>query len=334
MDHGAAMAGMMNENFVRANCEAYEKLIAAIDADIVIDFWNPFACIAARILNKPLISIMQADQHPDNKGLIWWKEPPKNLPTALPTINKVISDYGLKPVTKFEELNVGDLTLVVGTPEIDPLPDGAKGTYIGPILWEKPGDKLPEWVENIENTKPLIWVYPGNPRYGPKETVLDSKIIIQACIEVLPKIDVNVILTTGTHKLPKDLLPLPDNFYFAPYLPGIQLAKKCDLMIHHGGYGSCQTSLYTGTPAVIIPTFSERESNARRVAAVGAGEYVLPKARNFWKNEFDLDELQEKINLVLSTPSFLSNAQIQSEKLASYGGPEKAVQLIEDFISA
>ncbi|MCP4536316.1 MAG: hypothetical protein GY832_04145 [Chloroflexi bacterium] len=53
MDHAAAMAGMMNKNFVRANCEAYRKLIIDIGADFVVDFWNPFACIAARALNKP-----------------------------------------------------------------------------------------------------------------------------------------------------------------------------------------------------------------------------------------------------------------------------------------
>jgi len=50
------------------------------------------------------------------------------------------------------------------------------------------------------------------------------------------------------------------------------------LLIHHGGYGSCQTGLFTGTPTLAIPTFSERESNARRIAAVGAGDFVLPTA--------------------------------------------------------
>jgi hypothetical protein len=50
MDHAVAMAGMMNENFVRANCEAYEVLIVDTGADIIVDFWNPFACIATKIL--------------------------------------------------------------------------------------------------------------------------------------------------------------------------------------------------------------------------------------------------------------------------------------------
>ena len=324
----------MNENFIRANCEAYGELIVDSGADIIVDFWNPFACIASKILNKPLITVIQADAHPDNKGLIWWKERPKNLPTALPTINKVIVSYGLKKIEKVEELSIGDLTLVVGTPNVDPVPEEAECTHIGPLLWENADDQLPEWIETISHSKPLIWVYPGNPRYGLKESVFDSEIIIRACIHVLSKMDARVILTTGNHKLPKDLLPLLDNFYFALYLPGLQLAKKCDLMIHHGGYGSCQTSLYTGTPSVIIPTFSERESNARRVAAVGAGEYVLPKAVRSSKRKIDLEEFREKIDRVLLSPSYLLNSQIQSQKLASFGGPEKAVNLIEGFVSS
>ena len=79
MDHAAAIAGMMNKNFVKANCEAYRKLIIDFDADFIVDFWNPFACIAARALNKPLIIVIQADAHPGNKGLIWWKKHPENL---------------------------------------------------------------------------------------------------------------------------------------------------------------------------------------------------------------------------------------------------------------
>ena len=34
--------------------------------------------------------------------------------------------------------------------------------------------------------------------------------------------------------------------------------KRSDLLIHHGGYGSCQIGFCTGTPDVIIPTYSER----------------------------------------------------------------------------
>ena len=91
-------------------------------------------------------------------------------------------------------------------------------------------------------------------------------------------------------------------------------------------------SVTSGTPAVIVPTYSERESNARRVAAVGAGEYVLPKAENSRKKKIALAEFREKIECVLSTSTYLLKAQIQSQKLAAYDGLEKTVTIIEDFI--
>ena len=46
-------------------------------------------------------------------------------------------------------------------------------------------------------------------------------------------------------------------------------------MIHHGVYGSRQTGMFVGTTAVIIPTFSERESNAGRIVAQGAAEIAV-----------------------------------------------------------
>jgi UDP:flavonoid glycosyltransferase YjiC (YdhE family) len=49
---------------------------------------------------------------------------------------------------------------------------------------------------------------------------------------------------------------------------GVNATKWFD---HHGGYGSCQTGLVPGTPALILPTFPERESNARRIRQMEAG---------------------------------------------------------------
>ncbi len=333
MDHAAAIAGMMNRNFVKANCEAYKKLIIDCNPDFIVALWNPFVCIAARALNKPLITIIQADEHPKNKGLIWWKDHPENLPTALLTVNKVIANYGLEAIKKMEELNIGDLTLVVGTPETDPIPENRNFIHIGPILWEDPDVMLPKWINNIDNNKPIIWVYTGNPRYRQKGTVLDSEIIIDACINVLSEEDVKVILTTGHHELPEELLQLPENFYFSKYLSGIRLAEMCDLLIHHGGYGSCQTGLYTGTPSVIIPTFSERESNARRIASLGAGEFILSKTDSNNRKLIDLSEFRKKIKKVLNTPAYSNNAKRHSEKLKAYGGPQKAAEIIENFAS-
>jgi len=331
MDHAAAMTGMMNKNFVFSQCESMIQLIDDVNPHVIIDFWNPFAGLASCIVHKPIICVIQADGHPANNGFIWWKKTPPDIPSALPTINKVLARYGLQPLKKTEELNRGDLTLIVGTPEMDPIPDGADGIHIGPILWQKDESEMPAWFDTIDDGKPLIWIYSGNPNYSKKGTVVDSEVILEASIEALADEEIHIILTSGYHSIPEKYLPLPRNFHFEKYIPGLLLAQKCDLMIHHGGYGSCQTGIYAGTPAVIIPTFSERESNARRIAAVGAGEYILPTTDSSGKKMIDIDEFKSKVRQVLENKSYRENAQRQSKILKSFGGPQKAATLIEEF---
>lgn len=354
MDHFWALAFSLNENFVRCTCDTLMQVITEYEADVVVDAWNIWACMAARALRKPLVTIVQGDLHPASKGFIWWKEPPTDIPTPVPVVNKVLREYGLQPISNTAELNVGDLTLVIGTPETDPLPEGTDVTYVGPILWEKPNVVLPAWFDALSREKPVVWVYSGNPKYDAAISWADSEVVLQACIRVLAEEDVQVVLSTGHHSLPKSIPSLPNNFRFESFVPGISMAKRSDLLIHHGGYGSCQTGLYTGTPAIIIPTYSERESNARRVAALGAGECIIPAEnssgiRNMLMHEVRarvshtlrktrmtdalVKELRKKVKKVLSDPSYIENAKSVSKKMSTYGGPALAARLIDDFIS-
>jgi UDP:flavonoid glycosyltransferase YjiC (YdhE family) len=323
------MAGLLNPGFVRANCQAFITLIREHDPDLIVDFWNPFACMAARVLNVPLATVIQADGHPAGKGFMWWRQRPESAPTVLPTVNKVMAELGAKPLSTLDELNLGTLTLILGTPETDPLPPEAEGRYIGPLLWEDAEAEVPAWLDELGTERPLVWVYSGNPRYGKKRTIVDSEIVLVSCIEALATVDVDVVLTTGHHEIPGEYLPLPSNFRFEPYLPGLSLADRCDLLIHHGGYGSCQTGLFTGTPAVIIPTFSERESNARRVASLGAGELVLPDTGPDGRKRIDVEVLRKTVRDVLETPGYREQAEKYGEVLRSYGGVEAAVELID-----
>ena len=333
VDHFSALTGNLDENWVRGCCEAFMELAAEFGADVIVDSWNLSACIAARVLGKPLVSVIQADMHPDSHGFIWWREPPADVPTPVPAVNKVLAEYGLKPIGKTGELHVGDLTLVVGTPETDPLPEKADVTYIGPILWQKPGAKLPDWVNALSREKPVVWVYSGNPSYGPIISWADSIVVLRACIAALADEDVQVVLTTGYHMLPEEFSSLPANFHYESHLPGMALAERADLLIHHGGQGACFTGPYNGTPAVIIPTYTERESNARRIAAAGAGDFVLPVMGASGEREVPVEELRAKVRKVLSDPSFTENARRLGEKMRAYGGASEAARLIEDFVA-
>lgn len=330
MDHAGAMMGMLNEGFVRANCDALRELMIDCGAEVVVDFWNPFAVIAARSLRKPVITVIQANAHPASQGFIWWKTPPSHIPTPVPVINKVLASFDLPPLLTLGELCVGDLTLVVGTPETDPLPDEANVTFIGPVLWQKDSANLPSWITELKKDRPLIWVYSGNPRYASSRHTLDSIVVLHACIAGLANENVQVVVTTGHHQLPKEVLPLPANFRHEAYLPGLAMAERSDLLIHHGGYGSCQTGLYTGKPSVILPTYAERESNARRMAALGAAA-IVPVETVSGEKRVRVDELRATVKRVLANPAFANNARRIGERLRAYGGAKQAAGLIEQF---
>jgi UDP:flavonoid glycosyltransferase YjiC (YdhE family) len=330
VDHTGAMIGMLNEGFVRANCDALMELIMDCGAEVIVDFLNPLAVMAARALRKPLVAVIQGNFHPESDGFIWWKPLPPDVPSPVLVVNRVLANYSLPAVDKLAELCVGDLTLVVGTPETDPLPDTANVTYIGPALWQKENTKLPDWIEKLEKGKPVIWVYAGNPRYGSTGDLFDSLVVLQACVAALANEDLQVVLTMGHHPLPKELLPLPANFRYEAYVPGLAMAERCDLLIHHGGYGSCQTGLYAGKPSVILPTFSERESNARRIVALGAGAMVTV-ASDGRKKYVNAEELRKTVLHVLAEPAFSENASRIGEKMRTYGGAALAARLIEEF---
>jgi len=328
MDHAAARMGMLNEGFVRAMVGALRELIEVEAPDLVVDFWNPLAVLAARSLGLPVVTVIQADAHPASAGFVWWKPAPPDLPTAVPVVNRVLRSYRLPEVRSLSELCLGERTLVVGTPETDPLPRGADVSYIGPALWQTEDAPLPGWAGELARDRPVVWVYSGNPRYGSSAGALDSEVILHASVAALGGSTTQVVLSTGHHPLPASLGPLPQNFRFVPFVPGLAMAARSDLLIHHGGYGSCQTGLMAGKPAVILPTYSERESNARRIAALGAGVLVEVTTRGKRKS-VDAKALRRAVQQVLDEPRFTARARELGDHLRAYGGPAYAATIIE-----
>jgi MGT family glycosyltransferase len=323
-----------NEEFIRAATGVQVDVLRDFAPDVVVDSFGLFTCLAARILKLRLVSVLQGNFHPASDGFLWWKSPrPTGLPSATPAVNKVAAEYGAPPVARCVDLLAGDLSLIVGTPETDPLPAAANATYIGPIVWQRGNATLPDWVATLDRDKPVIWVYSGNPRYANAPTPIDSIVVIRAAIAALGNTLMQVVLTTGHQEFPKELGALPSNFHHAAYLPGSAMAERSDLMVHHGGHSSVMNELSAGKPAVIIPTITERESNARRVVALGAGEIVLPVDGPDGEKQIDVSEFSAKLQRVLHEPSYRQSARRVAESMRQFGGAEAAADRIEQFAS-
>jgi UDP:flavonoid glycosyltransferase YjiC (YdhE family) len=228
----------------------------------------------------------------------------------------------------------GDLSLIVGTPDTDPVSPQARVTHIGPIVWQRVDAQLPPAIASINSGKPLVWVYSGNPRYAPVSTAIDSIVVIRAAIAALADAPINVVLTTGYQEVPAEIGPLPSNFHHAAYLPGRAMAERSDLMVHDGGHSSVMQNLAAGTPAVIIPTISERESNARRLVALGAGEIVLPVDGPDGEKQIDVADFAAKVSRVLTQPSYRASAHRVAESMRQFGGATLAADRIESLAAA
>jgi UDP:flavonoid glycosyltransferase YjiC (YdhE family) len=323
-----------DEDGVRAATAVYVDLVRDYAPDIVVDSFGLFPGMAARILGIPLASVLQGNFHPASDGFLWWKgERPAGLPSPAPAVNKVLAEYGVEPVERSVDLLAGDLSLITGTPETDPVSPGANVAHVGQIIWQRGNAVLPDWITQMDHDKPLVWVYCGNPRYAGAAATnpFDSIVVMRAAIAALGDAPMHVVLTTGYQDVPEEIGALPSNFHQAAYLPGLAMSSRCDLMVHHGGHSSVMTGFSVGTPAVIIPTSTERESNARRVVALGAGEIVLPMDGADGEKHIDVDEFGTKVRRVLSEPGYRQSARRVAESMRQFGGAPEAADRIERF---
>jgi UDP:flavonoid glycosyltransferase YjiC (YdhE family) len=324
-----------HQEFVRANTALHVDLMRDFKPDVVVDSFGVFACLAAGVCGVLLATVNQGNFHPASDGFLWWKgERPANLPSAASFFNKVAAEYGVGPFARCVDLLAGDLSLIVGTPETDPVLATGGVTHIGPILWQRGNAELPPAIASLNSGKPVVWVYSGNPRYAPVPTAIDSVVVIRAAIAALADAPVEVVLTTGYQDVPTEIGTLPSNFHHAAYVPGRAMAERSDLMVHHGGHSSVMQTLAAGTPAVIIPTITERESNARRLVALGAGEIVLPINSPDGEKQIDIADFTATVHRVLNESSYRVSALRVADTMRSYGGADLAATLIEQLAAA
>jgi UDP:flavonoid glycosyltransferase YjiC (YdhE family) len=179
---------------------------------------------------------------------------PSGLPSASAVINKVAAEGGIEPVARCVDLLAGDPSLILGTPETDPLPASANVQYVGLIVWQQEKAQISKWLDSLSRDKPLIWVYSGNPRYANVPSPIDSIVVIRAAIQALGDMPVLVVLTTGYQEVPAEVGALPPNSTHAAYLPGRAMAERCDLRVHHRGHGSVMTGLRAGFRRLLCPS--------------------------------------------------------------------------------
>ena len=141
--------------------------------------------------------------------------------------------------------------------------------------------------------------------------------------------EIDVIIATGLGQPIHEIGKVPRNIILTEWVPATQLIKECDLFIHHGGHGSCMLSLTNGVPSIVIPTFSEREFNARQLKKMGTGTFITLE-------ELSPESIWKEVNISLNNKVLMHNVKEWANTLKNrnYGGAEEAQKAILEIVAS
>lgn len=314
--------GFADHKYFLSLIQARLALVEELAPDILLTQFCPPTEVIARITGIPIICVTQSCWHPKGKALCWWKHVDlADYPPVTPIVNSVLERYAALPVRCMADLNQGDLTLIPSFPEFDPIND-KRVHYIGPQRWESAQQILVQKiVPMFDDKKPLIVVYTGHLYDSAGESGI---LILREVLKALKNTAVNVLIATGLgqeHTMP--VCPYP-HVHIHEWLPMERLLKRCALFIHHGGHGSCMAGIVNQAPALIIPTFQEREFNARQLHRLGLADFIMP-------SDLQGGALALKITSCLQDRSIGDNLAAWQVQLSrrQYGGAPYAATLID-----
>lgn len=230
--------------------------------------------------------------------------------------NVIRKELGLEPVNDLFELWEGDLTLLADLPTYSPTADLPENfAYVGPLTWTPGNFSLPAWADQIDRTKPVIYVTmgsTGDPKY------------LHEAVEAFKNSPYQLIISTAGLT---EITNPPPNIFVERYIPGDRAMDIADLVICQGGNGTVYQALRAGKPIIGIPAIPDQEIfNMYRVRALGAGITLSDKG-------YRKGNLEKAIRQVMDDlATYKKNASQMAEEFAALRGAETAADLIEKFL--
>jgi UDP:flavonoid glycosyltransferase YjiC (YdhE family) len=256
-----------------------EHLMDGFNPDFVIESWGPLINIIAKIMNIKCVSITHGCYHPERlyDKLRWWDNETREIPSKLiDNVNEIFKNKNVSTLSKFEELFTGDYTLIPSVPKLDPIADGNcyNTYYVAPMLWDN-HNHLNCKALNFNADWPTIFCYTGKLNDG---SGIKNNELLHIVLKAFANNKINLLLTLGLQD--EVSLALEEYNQYSPTIANIAITtdvsiseafNMSDMVIHHGGYGSCIGQLAYARASVMIPTNSEREYHARLCEKLGLG---------------------------------------------------------------
>lgn len=188
--------------------------------------------------------------------------------------------------------------------------------FVGPCFSAKRIDTHEEFpFDLIDNKIKKIYVSLG--------TVFNDKPeVFRKIILGLENEEFQVIVSAGGAFDKLQQFQFKSNVLIFKRVPQLEILKKVDLVISHGGNNTINETLAAGKPIIVMPVGGEQGDNASKIEYLNVGKRV--KISKFTSNE-----IGEKVKDIFANGKFAINAYNVGKILNNYDGVKQSAQLIE-----
>jgi len=264
---------------------------------------------------------------------------------------KAVEEYSGKPMSEWASTD-GDVLYACGygTPEqianADPVlclafPEFAKKptdpeamVYTGyPFMTEHGKDSGAVWGAAGEKLEAFLAagappVYVG---YGSMKTGEPTEITTRV-VKALKMAEARGVILGGWGGLSLEALTDPDlkvyaekNCIFTEGADHMALFPKCAVLVHHGGHGTTQTSIRSGTPAIVTPMHLDQKDHGKMLQDNGLGMVL----KNFLQNT--PEELGTAIAKVIADDTMKAKCKEAAATVAKTDGAQAAADYIKKW---
>ncbi len=294
--------GYLEPAMLKAMLTAWQALLRATAADILVADHAPTALLAARLHDLPRAVIgsafnapMPANPSPSMRS--WITVPRERLVDSdqrvLRVINAVVPSHRRLPALL--EVFDGVSRFLSGVPELDPHGARDPRDYLG-LHTVSTGSAAPLWPEG---DGPRVFFYlHADYRHAERAMQALAASRVRALVHVLGQSDTlrSRFASAGVNFAP-DLLDMT------------RVVAECDFCICHGNVGTTLGMLAGGKPVLALPKQLENFLQGKAVERIGAGLVVHPDAEE--------PDIAGALAAMLKDTAFAGNARALADR---YGG--------------
>ena len=291
--------------------------------DITINDWDISLWLALRAWQPACrVSILRCEQLLGYRRRNLFLSDKFGLATGRSTrmFNAVLEQGGYAPLGNSRELFAGDLIVIPGVPQLDPLDERAQEfypastfVYTGPLFMPTAApvaDSLSDWLaQKRHEAVPIILITLGTVAWGDW--------LYEELANCFAGGEFAVVMIVPAEPVRRDLEARNSSWLRVTGMTDfLSLARQADLVVHHCGHATTQLILLAGKPSLTLPSGDyDREDNALRLEDLGCGRHL---GHDFFRRGIRPAEVAQAARELLQSSAIGRGVAVMSKVIEEY----------------